>query len=143
MLRELPRRHAWLADIQEVIHALHPRELPRIPSLFDSLHRKNLQLAGFGVVHKNCLGFATQQTVPVTPLLASMNTPEGGKPADTNVAINLMPFETMSRYIPPLMHIIMGETNNLLKELKAAIIKADSDKMINLMMMHTQKLKKY
>ena len=58
--------------------------------------------------------------------MTSGNTPEGGKPADTIVAINLMPFETMSRYIPPLMHIIMGETTNLLKELKAAIIKADS-----------------
>ena len=57
---------------------------------------------------------------------------KSGKDFGSIVAINLMPFKTMSRYIPPLMHIIMGETNNLLKELKAATIKADSDENVTL-----------
>ena len=49
-----------------------------------------------------------------------------GKHFGSVVAHNLMPFENILRYIPPLMHIIMGEANNILKELKQATIDADN-----------------
>ena len=51
-----------------------------------------------------------------------------GKNFGSIVAYNLMPFENMFRYVPPLMHIIMGETNNVLKELKEATVKIDLEK---------------
>ena len=52
---------------------------------------------------------------------------ETGKQYGSVVANSLLPFKSMTRYIPPLMHLIMGETNNVLKELKNATIKADEE----------------
>ena len=55
----------------------------------------------------------------------------GTKMADTGkyygsvVANNLLPLANMLRYVTPVMHMIMGETNNVLKELKTAAIKGD------------------
>jgi hypothetical protein len=48
-----------------------------------------------------------------------------GKDYGSVVANNLFPLNDILRYIPPLMHIIMGLTNDALKELKAAVIKSD------------------
>ena len=54
-----------------------------------------------------------------------------GKEFGSIVASNLMPFDDVTRYVPPLMHIIMGETNNVLKELKVETIKQDDERNTN------------
>ena len=41
------------------------------------------------------------------------------------VSSNLFPLKDVFRYIPPLMHIVMGLTNDMLKELKKEAIKCD------------------
>ena len=46
------------------------------------------------------------------------------KEAGSIIATNLCPLKDMSRYIPPLMHVIMGLTNVVLKELKNHVTKA-------------------
>ena len=48
-----------------------------------------------------------------------------GKESGSCVANNLIPFSDISKYIPPLMHIIMGLTNDVLKELKIETIRSD------------------
>ena len=50
---------------------------------------------------------------------------KAGKEAGSIIATNLCPLKDMSRYIPPLMHVIMGLTNDVLKELKKYVTKAD------------------
>jgi hypothetical protein len=54
------------------------------------------------------------------------NTSKSGKSFGSVVANNLIPFIDIYRYIPPLMHIIMGLTNDALKELKSQVIKFDN-----------------
>jgi hypothetical protein len=51
-----------------------------------------------------------------------------GKNFGSIVGNNLMPLVSVTRYVPPLMHIIMGETNNVLKELKETTIKLDDQR---------------
>ena len=48
-----------------------------------------------------------------------------GKYHGSVVANNRLPLENMLRYVTPVMHMIMGEANNVLKELKGAAIKGD------------------
>ena len=53
------------------------------------------------------------------------NTSKSGKSFGSVVANNLIPLIDIYRYIPPIMHIIMGLTNDTLKELKSQVIKFD------------------
>jgi len=48
-----------------------------------------------------------------------------GKDFGSVVANNLFPLHDILRYIPPVMHIIMGLTNDSIKELKVSVIKLD------------------
>lgn len=50
-----------------------------------------------------------------------------GKHFGSVVADNLLPLKNISRYIPPLMHIIMGLGNNLFNELKRTVIELDNN----------------
>ena len=42
---------------------------------------------------------------------------KNGKESGNIIATNLCPLKDMSRYVPPLMHLIMGLTNDLVKAL--------------------------
>ena len=47
------------------------------------------------------------------------------------VASNLLPLANVFRYVPPLMHLVMGLTNDVLKELKKTVIKLDEKEWKN------------
>ena len=47
------------------------------------------------------------------------------------VGVNLIPLENIFRYIPPLMHLVMGLANDTLDELKKDVVKADDEEMGN------------
>ena len=50
---------------------------------------------------------------------------KNGKESGNIIATNLCPLKDMSRYVPPLMHLIMGLTNDLVKALVIHIKKCD------------------
>ena len=54
------------------------------------------------------------------------NTSKSGKSFGSVVANNLIPLSDIYRYIPPVMHVIMGLTNDGLKELKSKVISLDN-----------------
>ena len=56
---------------------------------------------------------------------------KNGKESGNIIATNLCPLKDMSRYIPPLMHLIMGLTNDLVKALVIHIKKCDESERGN------------
>ena len=56
---------------------------------------------------------------------------KSGKDFGSITGTNLFPLENIFRYLPPLMHIIMGLANDVLKELKKDVIKCDDEEKPN------------
>ena len=50
-----------------------------------------------------------------------------GKHFGSVVGHNLLPLKSIKNYVPPIMHIIMGETNNIITELKHIVIELDNE----------------
>ena len=48
-----------------------------------------------------------------------------GNQYENVIGENLLPLEDIFRYIPPLMHIIMGLGNDVINELKRVVIEMD------------------
>ena len=59
--------------------------------------------------------------------LNSMPQRKTGNQYGNVIGENLLPLENIFRYIPPLMHIIMGLGNDVLKELKRVVIELDEN----------------
>lgn len=56
---------------------------------------------------------------------------KAGKDFGSVTGLNLFPLENIFRYLPPLMHVIMGLANDVLKELKKDVIRCDDEEKIN------------
>ena len=56
---------------------------------------------------------------------------KSGKDFGSIVGTNLLPLINVFRYIPPVMHLVMGLANDVLKELVKAATKADEDERKN------------
>ena len=52
---------------------------------------------------------------------------KAGKDYGSVVGVNLFPLENIFRYLPPLMHLIMGLTNDVLNEFIKDVMKADKE----------------
>ena len=56
---------------------------------------------------------------------------KSGKHFGSVISDNLLPLKDIFRYIPPLMHIIMGLGNNVFNELKRVVMELDSEETGN------------
>ena len=56
---------------------------------------------------------------------------KSGKDFGSVTGMNLFPLENIFRYLPPLMHIVMGLANDVLKELKKDVIKCDEEEKVD------------
>jgi hypothetical protein len=98
--------------------------------LKEHLNSKNHKNKSHTLSNCKCIEFLTIKDLESQLTHHAVET-GGSKMADTGkyfgsiVANNLLPFTNTSRYVPPLMHMIMGETNNVLTELKEDATKAD------------------
>ena len=79
----------------------------------------------------NELGYSPLASQRKVEAFREKTSAKSGKDFGSITGTNLFPLENIFRYLPPLMHIIMGLANDVLKELKKDVIKCDDEEKPN------------